>query len=87
MRGRVHICPVLDLDSFGGTIRQSPKFPLNIALSDIDFAKCSMQIIARRWTRSMGVPPRECKCSISSLERWDRVLVSFFETKIVTLGE
>jgi len=57
MRGRVHICPVLDLDSFGGTIRQPPEFPLNVAFSDIDFAKSSMHTIARRWTRSMGVPP------------------------------
>jgi hypothetical protein len=42
MSGRVHICPVLDLDSFSSTIRQSPEFPLDIAFCDIDFAKCSM---------------------------------------------
>jgi hypothetical protein len=42
MRGRVHIRPIFNLDSFGRTIRQSPEFPLNIAFSDIDFAKCSM---------------------------------------------
>ena len=39
MRGRVHICPIFNLDSLGSTIRQAPEFPLNIALSDIDFAE------------------------------------------------
>ena len=87
MRGRVHIRPVLDLDSLGGTIGQSPELPLNVTLGDCDFAESSMQVASRRRTGSMGVPPSMRKGSISSLERRDRVFVTFFETEVVSLGK
>ena len=44
MRGRVDIRSVLDLDSLGGTISQSPEFPLDITLGDCDFAECPVQV-------------------------------------------
>jgi len=87
MRGRVDIRSVLDLDSLGGTISQSPEFPLDITLGDCDFAERPMQVVSGGWTGSMCVPPGMRKGSISSLERWDRVLVTFFETEIVSLGK
>lgn len=87
MRGRVYIRPVLNLDSLGGTISQSPELPLDVTLGDCDFAERPMQVVSGGWTGSMCVPPRMRKGSISSLERWDRVLVTFFETEVVSLGE
>jgi hypothetical protein len=35
----------------------------------------------------MPVPPVECERRVSSLERRDRVLVSFLKAKVVTLRE
>jgi len=87
MRGRVHIGSVLDLDSLGGTIGQSPELPLDIAFGDCDFAERPMQVASRRRTGSMSIPPGMCECCISSLKRWDRVFVTFFETEVVSLGK
>jgi hypothetical protein len=87
MRGRVHIGSIFNLDSFCCTLCQSPKLSLDITLGDLDLAKCSMQLVNRRWTGAMCIPPREGECSISSLEGRDRVLVSFLEPEIIALGE
>lgn len=87
MRGRVYIRSVLDLDSLGGTICQSPELPLDITLGDCDFAERSMQVASGRRTGSMSIPPGMCESCISSLERRDRVLVTFFESEIVSLGK
>jgi hypothetical protein len=86
---RVHIRSVLDLHSFGSTLRQAPEFPLNVVLIDCDLAKCPMQFFSSlrggRRTRPMRIPPVVRERRVSSLERGDRVLVSFFEPEIVAL--